>query len=235
MLKADAQTRSRTWTPGRLAVAALAVGLPLAAWIASIRWGNGNPVEAAVEGSPMDDLAFFALLAAPAVLGFLGIWRPALFIAGGVAALLIGISPLVVTAPLLVVGIIYLVAFARSEAELGLRGVVAIIVASGFAIAAPVVFVTGSQQTVCWTTVELADGTTEFRRDAAEELDMADGSGSAELGVPVEGRTATGGGCTSGAIPKHMSMNVLAVAATACIAGWLIASPRETHLPETVE
>jgi hypothetical protein len=200
------------------------IGLAFALWIGWVRFGNGNAIENAVAGSPLDDIALAAIFAAPALVGLFGIRRPALLLAAGVACGLMAFSPLIVTFALIVPAVLFIVAFSRTGAELAGRDIAAVVVTVGLFLAGPVLFLTGSNETVCWTEIDYPDGTSTLVRNAAEERDMADGSGSSQMGVPAHGGTSSGGGCTTGAITATGSISVLAAALGAVVAGPLIAT-----------
>jgi hypothetical protein len=161
------------------------------------------------------DLALAALVGAPAMLGLIGaLGHESLLLPAGVLSVVLALTFLSGAGlPLIVPGVLYLIAFARRvERRVSTPAVLVPIV---LVIGAFAALLFGSYRTVCWREIRQADGRTVVIRDRAAERLSGDGSfGSARLGNEV-----VSAGCTDGAIDPKRSLVAFAAVTGAVVAG----------------
>lgn len=218
MLKADAQSASGQATSRWWILLAVVIGMALATALATGRLINGwdNPVVADAELWVLDDAALWLVLATPSLLALLGRARPSLLLPAGVLSLLFGLSPLILTLPLLLPGAIYLVAFARSGVRMERRTLIGVVGAIVLGIFPMTWLLLGPEQTVCWSR------TTEDNATVYTEERQLGSSGSGSLG-PLGPGEATSAGCDGGVVGPWVSGPMLASSAAALGAGALAA------------
>lgn len=199
------------------------VGIAVPSALGAIRFANGldNPVVATAELWVLDDAALWLVLAAPSLLALLGRARPGLLLPAGVLSLLFGLSPLILTLPLLLPGAIYLVAFARSGVRMERRTLIGVVGAIALGIFPLAWLLLGPGQTVCWSRTTSEDGATVY----AEEQQLGS-SGSGSLGPLGPGKT-TSAGCDGGVVGPWVSVPMLVSGAAALGAGALVARDRD--------
>ncbi len=161
------------------------------------------------------DLALAALVGAPALLGFMGSrGRETLLLPAGVLSVVLALTFLSGAGlPLIVPGVLYLIAFARRSDRR--TSTAAALIPVALVVGAFVALLIGSYLTVCWRETRLRDGRTEVTRDRAAERLSQDGSfSSGRLGNEV-----VSAGCTDGAIDPKRSLVALAAVTAGVLAG----------------
>lgn len=161
------------------------------------------------------DVALAALVGAPAMLGLIGArGRDTLLLPAGVLSIVLALTFLSGAGlPLIVPGVLYLIAFSR-RAERRVSGS-AVLIPIVLVIAAFAALLVGSYRTVCWREIRHADGRTVVIRDRAAERLSGDGSfGSGRLGNEV-----VSAGCTDGAIDPKRSLVAFVAVTAAVLAG----------------
>ena len=148
--------------------------------------------------------------------------RPSLLLPAGIASLALSVALAIslVTIPLVVPGVLYLLAYGRSTAAertavgpAGAVPVAAAIVALGIIVFTPGLI-------VCWSETVYEDGRTVLVRDHASEKASGDGHFSQSSGPPRPGVVEESGGCTDGAVRPVASLGALGLVAAALIVGW---------------
>jgi hypothetical protein len=195
----------------RLGLVGALIGLAMAVALGVIRFvGAKGPVRAAEWW--IGDLGLAAIVAAPALLALVAVFgRPALFVPAAVISIALSITFLSgAGVPLIIPGVLYLLAFARRPADGQHVPPAAVAVPIVIVGAAYAVLLLGSYRIVCWRAVTYSDGRTEVSRDRAGERASSAGRITQSLGPPGSGVVADEAGCTEGAIDPKRSLLALA-------------------------
>jgi len=155
------------------------------------------------------DLALGATLAAPGITALASRGRRAWLIAAGATSIVVA-SVSFAALPLVVPGVVYLIAGASGEASPHLGPAVGAIVVGVAIVLAYAVVLVAPHRIVCWQTVVRANGSSVTFRDRAAESASSDGHIS--QGVEASsGTSSTSGGCTDGASSPAASVGSLAL------------------------
>jgi hypothetical protein len=202
--------------------AAVAIALAFASGVAgaALRFANSEPVERSAQMA--GDLAFGAVLAAPALLGLLAVReRPSLFVAAGVLSLVLAFLGLISLVGLVLVpqAILFFLAARRGGPSRisAVRSAVAIVTAT---LLGTLAFFALFQRDdpVCWATTR--SGTT-VRLDAGRSVN---GITTSMDGADLPPGT-TESGCTSDSISETEAVASVALIAVMLLASWTLTTP----------
>lgn len=154
------------------------------------------------------DAALASVFALPGLVGLGG--RRDVFLAAGIASVAFGLTLVsIVTLPLVVPGVLFLIAFGREpERERGHPGrATAVLLVTGWGALALLLFT--PFMLVCWTKTEYRDGRVVVERDREAERRARSGFFSQTSKPPSRDVVSDEGGCTEGAIPPSRSIAAL--------------------------
>lgn len=201
-----------------LANVASGLVIALALGLFALRFFGTNAI---VHGAEwwIGDVALASVFALPAFVGLRATAdRPELLLGAGILSLVLSVALLVsvVTLPLVVPGVLYLIAYGRTGRLPGRKAIVipVLLVAAAGALA---LLIFAPRTTVCWTETEYADGRVERVRDRPAERPSRDGTFSQSIGGPTPGVVSQGGGCTDGVFPPVRSIGVLGLIGTSTL------------------
>jgi hypothetical protein len=207
----------------KLGLVAALIGLAFAVALGVIRFvGEKSPVHEAEWW--LGDLALAAVVAAPALLALqAAMGRRVLFLPAGVISIVLSVTFLSGAGlPLLIPGILYLIAFARGRGPEALSAA-AVALPIALTIAAFGLLLVGSYRIVCWQEVTYSDGRTELSRDRDAERASTPGRIVGSSGPPSADVKSESSGCTEGAIDPARSLLGLAAVGGAVFGGRLFA------------
>ena len=220
----DVVRPQRAVTARALAWIAVVLGFGWATSLWAMRFfGTKHPVHEAEWW--IGDAALASVFALPAVIGLIALKRrEELFVGAAVLSLVLSAVLLVsvATLPLVIPGVLFLVAARRVARKPERAGRVAAVtlVVLGIAVGALVVLIFAPRTVVCWHETEYTDGTTLLARDYISERQSSDGSVTMTGGPPTEGVLSDGGGCTDGVFPPARSLVALGMVASVVLVAW---------------